>query len=229
MNKPFLKAGYIGIMLVLTSVVLMSVNPVKAVRLPEGFFTPVVAFEFLRTDAEVYDLFGSEVNDGRDRFVSGMRLGTYVDFFYMVVYTVFLLLFSGLCRRITGSGWFLISGIIAWFVFFSDFGENMQLLSIMSKLQSGDFSNELAMLNLLTWAKWGGLSAFFISLIPFLRNSGRFGRAISVFSLISALTGAAAFVNRSFLNEIYVLTVVLIFVLLIVFSFIYAAGELIEN
>lgn len=229
MNKPFLKAGYIGILLVLTSVVLMTVNPVKAVRLPEGFFTPVVAFEFLRTDAEVYALFGSEVNDGRDKFVASMRLGTYVDFFYMVVYTVFLLFFSGLCRGITGSGWFLFSGIISWCVFFSDFGENMQLLSIMSKLQSGDFSNELVMLNLLTWAKWGGLSAFFISLIPFLRKSGRFGRVISVFSLISALSGAAAFVNRSVLNEIYVLSVVWIFVMLIIFSFIYKAGELIEK
>ena len=64
----------------------------------------------------------------------------------------------------------------------------------------------------------------FISLIPFLRKSGRFGRTISVFSLISALTGAAAFADRSFLNEIYVLSVVLIFAMLIIFSFIYTAG-----
>jgi len=229
MNKPFLKAGYIGILLVIISVVLVAVNPSGGVKLPQGFFNPVVALEFMRTETEVYDLFGYGVPGDQGKLVSGMVLGTYIDFFYIVVYTVFLLFFSGVCRRITGSGWFIFTGLISWCVFFSDFGENIQLLSIMAKLPSGDFSNELEMLKFLTWAKWGGLSALFISLIPYLRSSGGFGRAISVISLLSALTGLAAFMHRSLLNEIYVLSIAVIFAMLIIFSFIFRDGGLSEK
>jgi len=225
MKKPFLKAGYCGIILIIVSVVLLYVNPSKAGKLPRGFFNPVVAFEFIRTEAEVYDLFGGMGSVGHDKVVSGMVTGTYIDFLYMAVYTLFLLIFAEVCRRITGSKWFLFSGFIAICILISDFGENLQLLSIMSKLQSEDFGRNLSLLNFYTWAKWGGLSALFISLVPFLRKSGFSGRIISVTSLISAVIGSAAFLNRSALNEIYVLSIAVIFIMLIIFSFTFILAE----
>jgi hypothetical protein len=97
----------------------------------------------------------------------------------------------------------------------------MQMLAIMNNLASGDFSAELYRLNIFTWAKWGGLTAVFISLIPFLRNSGVFGRIVSVIILLSGISGSAAFLQRSVINEIYVLSIALIFLLLIIFSFTY--------
>jgi len=221
MNKPFLKAGYIGILLVVVSIALLAVNPSKAKKLPQGFDTPVVAFEFIRTEAEVYDLFGHDQSEDQMKIVNGMKTGTYIDFFYITVYSVFLLIFTSVCRRITSSKWFLFSGFIVLCICISDIFENIQLLSIMAKLTAGGFSSELVLLNFFTWAKWGGLTALFISFIPFLRNSGRFGRVISVVSLLSALAGTAAFLNRSVVNEIYVLSIAVIFIMLIIFSFIF--------
>jgi hypothetical protein len=71
----------------------MAVNPSKAVKLPDGFFTPVIAFEFLKTEAEVYDLFGREASTVRDKILTDMRMSTKSDFIYIIIYTSFLLLF----------------------------------------------------------------------------------------------------------------------------------------
>jgi len=218
-KKPFLKTGYCGIVLIAASLLLIAVNPVKGGKLPQGFFNPVVAFEFMKTGAEVNELFGNDISGGNGGFIRSMERGTYLDFFYMLVYTTFLLLFSGVCRRITDKNWYVFSIIIVLCVLRYDFGENIQLLEIMAKLPSGDMTAELGQLNFFTWAKWFGLNAAFISFIPFLRKAGGFGRIISVVSLLSAITGAAAFFNRSFLNEIYVLSITFIFILLIIFSF----------
>lgn len=219
MNKPFLKAGYIGLLLIAVSIVLLFVNPSKGVKLPQGFVTPVVAFEFISSTAEVYDLFGYTLADFNGEMVVKMRAGTLIDFFYMLVYTIFLCYICLACNRITGEKWFFLSGVIAILICLSDYGENVQLLSIMSKLSSGNFENEVGLLHYFTWAKWGGLSAVFISFIPFLRKSGFMGRVISLVSLISALAGSAAYIHRSVLNELYVLSIALIFIMLITFSF----------
>ena len=219
MKKPFLKAGYIGLSILILSVILISVNPSGGGRLPGGFFTPVVAFEFIKTSAEVVDLFGDAASGVQAETISGMKLGTYIDFIYMLFYTTFLFYFSMLCKRVTGEKWFISGGVIALFVLAADFSENIQLLSIMEKLHSGGFENELDLLKYFTWAKWGGLSALFISLVPFLRRSGIFGRVISVVILISAVTGSAAYLYRSVLNEIYVICIAVVFLMLFIFSF----------
>jgi len=229
MKKPFLKAGYCGILLLIISAAIIAVNPAKAGKLPHGFFNPTVAFEFIRTETEVYDLFGHIPSEENMKVVNSIENGTYLDFFYMAVYAVFLLLFTEVCHHITGERWFYFSGFIVLGVFLADFGENMQLMSILVKLPAGDFRGELTRLNFFTWAKWGGLTALFISFIPFFRYAGRFGRGIAVFSLFSAVTGAAAFMHRSILNEIYVLSIAVIFIMLIVFSFIFILKDQPDN
>lgn len=225
MEKPFMKAGYAGIAVILVSIILMAVNPPKAVRLPGGFFTPVVAFEFIKTESEVYDLFGHDDTPARAGLVREMEVGTYVDFFYMAVYSLFLLLVAFTCRRLTGERWFLSGSFIVLFILLSDFGENIQLLAVMSRLSSGGFGAELVRLNYLTWAKWGGLTCLFISLIPFFRRSGGLGRSISLISFLSAIIGAMAFLHRSFLNEVYVLSIAVIFIMVIIFSFTYTVRD----
>lgn len=51
MNRPFIKAGIVGLLVIVMSIVLLAVFPSKAVRLPDGFFTPIIAFEFIETKA----------------------------------------------------------------------------------------------------------------------------------------------------------------------------------
>lgn len=224
LKKPFMKTGYFGIILILSSLVLIAVNPLKGGKLPDGFYNPVVAFEFIKTEPEVYALFGRDTSD-QGGFISSMERGIYIDFVFMCVYSIFLLLFAGVCRRLEDSGWFIFSMFIVLCIYRADFGENIQLLTILTNLEAGGFSSELGQLHTFTWAKWGGLSVFFISLIPFLRKSGVFGKIISFTFLFSAITGSAAFFYRSVLNEIYVLSVEMIFVMLVIFCFNYTISQ----
>lgn len=208
-----------GILLILSSAALIAVNPLKGGKLPSGFFNPAVAFEFLKTEPEIYDLLGHDTPAAPGGFIQSMETGLYVDFVYMCVYTIFLLMFAGVCRRMSDSGWYILSMCVVLCIYRADFGENIQLLTIIKNLDAGGFSEELGQLYTFTWAKWGGFSAFFISLIPYLSKAGIFGKIISVTALLSALTGLAAFLNRSILNEIYVLSIGTIFVMLVIFCF----------
>jgi len=51
MNRPFLKVGYVGLLVIIMSVTLVIIFPSKASKMPDGFFTPIIAFEFIQTKA----------------------------------------------------------------------------------------------------------------------------------------------------------------------------------
>ena len=54
---PILIARSIGVCLAICAIVLMLINPQPENNLPEGFFTPIIAFEFIQTPAEVVQFF----------------------------------------------------------------------------------------------------------------------------------------------------------------------------
>lgn len=221
MKRMFTHAGYIGIAVLLISTVLIGINPTKAGTLPEGFMTPIIAFEFIGSEQEVLDLFGHEAGQARDVLVHKIDLGNTMDFAYMLAYASFLALFSFICFKESGKKWFIVPIVLSAVVLGADALENVQLLSITAKIAAGGYSAELARLHICTWIKWGGLAAIFVSLIPFLWLDGIFGKIISGISAVAAAAALSAFMSRGVLNEIYGLLVALVFVLLIVFSFTY--------
>lgn len=215
----FRYAWYTGASVILISIILLVSGPQKAVQLPAGFITPVIAFEFIETRTEVLDLFGHMPSQECTGLISAMDRTNKIDFIYMLAYTAFLAVFSAACAKSTGSRWFIVPAFIALVVLGADAAENIQLLMITSGLDTKDISHELMRLHIFTWIKWGGLSVIFLSLIPFMKNNGIYGRIIIVVSLCTACTGAAAYFHRSFLNEVFALMTVLMFIMLIVFSF----------
>ncbi|HPS59178.1 MAG TPA: hypothetical protein PK514_13820 [Spirochaetota bacterium] len=219
MNR-FRYAWYTGAAVILISIILLVSGPQKADRLPAGFYTPVVAFEFIETHAEVLDLFGNTPSTERTGLAAAMDRTNRIDFLYMLGYTAFLVIFSAACCRNTGSRWCFLSISIALIVLAADAAENIQLLAITAKIDTPDMSLELLLLHIFTWIKWGGLSAVFLTLIPYMINRGIYGRIITAVSLCTAFSGTAAFLHRSIMNEIFALMSAVIFVMLIVFSFI---------
>lgn len=223
--RPFLKNAVLGVVLVITSLWLNRVFPSDAPSLPAGFSTPIIAFEFVQTDDEVRRLFGVVGTDWDREFSERMDAGNRIDFFYMVLYSLFLSLFSITCANISGRKFFLAGAFLAILSLFADFMENVQLLGISAALPAGPFERELIRLYAYTWLKWGALAFTFLTLTPYFFRGGVFAKAIALSNITCCILGVFAFFHRSVFNELFALSVALVFVLMILYSFTCKTGD----
>jgi len=221
MNRPFLFAGLIGVTVVAMSIVLLCVFPSRLPAMPRGFVTPIIAFEFVRTVDDVQLIFGPENSPQRLEIINAMDLGNKLDYIYMVLYAAFLAVFSLTCVRVGRNRLFYIPACIAALVLAADALENVQLLAITANLESMDIETYLTRLHGLTWVKWAGLAVIFLFLVPYFINGGLFPKIIAVAAVVCALLAAGAFVHRSVLNELFGAMTAIIFLLIIIYSFVY--------
>jgi len=220
MKRPFLAAGFIGIAVIVMSIILMGVYPPRSPSLPTGFFTPIIAFEFIDSPEEVYRLFGEKNSPERQEMVRAMDWGNRLDFIYMLLYSLFLFFFSKQCSRETGNKIFYLGAVMSIVVLTGDFMENLQLLKITSTLDEGTFEGELMALKIFTWQKWAGIATIFFILIPYFIRGKVFAKIIAFWGCGVCFTGVMACLERSIVNEIFSLSVAVMFLLMIVYSFI---------
>ena len=213
--------GFIGVALIAMCLILLAVFPAKAPQLPEGFFTPIIAFEFIQTPAEVYLLFGHQGTAQRQMMVHTMDLGNRLDFIYMVLYSGFLAAFCLKVSQQTQHRLYIAGAVIAAVVLLGDFLENLQLLGITANLGTGDFLGELERLRLFTWQKWGGLCLVFAVLVPYFIKGRLFSKIIAAWAALTVITGITAFWNRSIINEVFSLFTAVMFVLMITYCFVH--------
>ncbi len=218
MRRPFIKSGIVGILLILSSLILLKVFPSRAPKLPDGFFTPILAFEFAVTSQEVENLFGQPQSSFRDAMITAMDLGNRLDYIYMVLYASFLFGFSITCARLKRNSYYYWAALVSILALIGDALENVQLLGITGKLAEGGFERELQLLYYFTWLKWGGLALIFLILIPYFFQGGLTGKLIAVVGLITVLLAILSFINRSALNEFYSLSVAFMFLLMIIYA-----------
>jgi hypothetical protein len=221
MNRPFIKSGTIGLLVFVMSIILMTVFPHKAPSMMEGFVTPIIAFEFVQTPQEVNQLFGPEDSAVRQDMIAAMDLGNRLDYIYMCLYAAFLLLFSLGVVKVTGKKGYYLGAILALVVLAGDSLENVQLLRITSKLATQNFENELRWLHYFTWLKWGGIAVIFLVLLPYFIRGRAYSKVIALVGVVSFLLAILSFIHRSFLNEIFALSVAVMFILMIIYSFVY--------
>jgi hypothetical protein len=226
-SKPFLKPGFTGLLMVAMSIGLLAVFPTKAPNMPNGFVTPIIAFEFIETRAEVVAMFTQTDNAGRESInapmLAAFDLGNRLDYLYMVLYSGFLMMFSLTCAKLSGKKYFYVAAVLSLFVLACDALENIQLLGITAYLRScmmmGDLEALLVNLSRFTWMKWGGIAAIFLILAPWFLRGGKFSKTIGLFGIASAGFGLAAFVHRPVVTEIFGLSVVLTFLMMIGYCF----------
>ncbi len=219
MTRPFKRIAYIGFAVIVMSIVLLIAFPSEAPWLMDGFFTPIIAFEFIETPLEVQQMFGPMNSPERENMVRAMDLGNRLDFVYMIIYSLFLFTFSVKCAKERKNGLFYLGAFLAIVALTGDFLENLQLLGITSKLDSGDFGAELRYLKMFTWLKWGGISLVFLILTPYFIKGNLYSKIVGVLACLPFILGILAWLNRSVLNELFALSAALMFILLIVYCF----------
>lgn len=224
MKRPFVLAGIIGVVMLAFLVALIAFFPAKANRLPDGFFSPIIAFEFVQTPQEVAAMFRAPDGTVLNGLVDTMNAINKLDFIYMVLYSMFLLVFAVSVARHSARPLFHVAAGLALVVLISDFGENLQLLAITDKIETGGFEIELVRLHILTWIKWGGIAVIFVLLFPWFIKGRAFSRLIGFIGILSFLLGVAAFLHRSVLNELFSFSVGLMFLLMVIYCLVYRRG-----
>ena len=221
MNKPFMKIGFLGLLVIGMSIVLLIVFPSKAPWMMDGFSTPIIAFEFVQSQSEVYRLFGLTDSPDQLSMIKAMDFGNRLDYIYMVLYTSFLFFFSFVCAKNTGQKCYYAGSMLSFVILVADALENIQLLRITAKFASQDFGKELSLLHCFTWIKWGGITVVFLILAPYFFKGRSYSKVIAAIGISSFILSILAYLNRSVLNELLGLSVALMFPMMIVYSFIY--------
>ncbi|RLD65922.1 MAG: hypothetical protein DRI95_07625 [Bacteroidetes bacterium] len=158
-NRPFITAGYVGIILILLGLFLMSTFPKYVPYMADGFQTPVIFFEFVQTVEETQQMFG--MTNGLlpdDNLIQKMDYGNKIDFIYALVYSLFLFLFAQKLVKISGKKFYTAVMVLAVIAFVFDCLENIKLITITENIESGSYQNELETLIVLTWIKRGALA-----------------------------------------------------------------------
>ncbi len=221
MDKPFIKIGFLGIVVLIIGITLNFIFPDKLSKSVSKFKTPIIAFEFAETPEDIYDIFQVvESKITEKQYVKSMNTGNYIDFVYLLVYSVFLFLFSLKIAKITKSKYYYIVAIFAVLAFIGDIFENLQLLSITSKLESGNFIENLQYLKIFTWLKWTSLALVFWLLFVYFIDSKSFFKYASFLSLIPFILCVISYFKHSII-EFFVLSIAVMFIFLIIFSFAY--------
>lgn len=179
-------ASLLGITTLLLAVIMLFTFPSRA-DLPDGFRTPIIAFEFARSEADLSYLAGTSSASQRNRQMmdAGHQWDMAFPFAYGGFIAMLLLHMQSRGHRISLLGIPLALAIIPF-----DIHENLVLLNITSALAAASPVTELlAQLHTATWLKWAALGASIAVLAICLFRAREFLFAVVAFA--AALSVAA--------------------------------------
>lgn len=209
-DRLFFISGLLGIGALAMTLILALIGPRETGPLPPGFITPIMAFEFARSEAEVYQLFEPE------GAAAAMDRVNRWDFLYMTLYSAFLGTFALAAARRAGRPVFYVAAAMAVIILFADAMENLQLLGLTFRisLDGGSLTTTLERLHVYTWLKWGGLAVYFLLLAPYFRGLSGPWRWVWVAALLPAALAVVALLSRGLANELMAVSIGLLFLLL---------------
>lgn len=216
-NNPFRVAVFFGILLFLTGVLILFFNPLPQNNLPKGFYSSILAFEFIHTNAEVIRFF--EVNELPD-YLYKFNMVNAIDYFFMVFYSLFLTSFSFAVFKITKTKWMFVAMFFSLLAWPSDLFENIQIGKIANNIY-GNNDQSLYLLNIFTWIKWGSIASSLIIISNYFMQKLFFNMLVFSCSILAFIFCCISFFHRSIANELMGLFVMLSFLLLFIYSIAY--------
>jgi hypothetical protein len=157
-THPFAKIGMLAFPMLFFMVLMEMFFPKLQHEVYQSF---IIAFEFARTPGDLHSLF-SGFNAGTFKNVD---IGNYLDFGFMIIYTLFLVLFFNKAAKTFEKKWLLAGIPFSLIVLLADFVENIFLLKITGiyspEIADSELIPLLGKLHFFTWIKWGGLAIIF--------------------------------------------------------------------
>ncbi len=213
-DRSFFVSGIFGTGALAMTLFLSIIGPRAVGPLPAGFITPIMAFEFAESEAEVCRLFEPQGS------AAAMDRVNRWDFLYMTLYNLFLATFALAVAHRTGRRYFYLPAVLALVILFADAQENVQLLGLTYRMEldGGSLTATLGRLHFYTWLKWGGLALYFLLIAPFFRGLVGGWRWVWIAALLPGALAAVAYLNRGLPNELMALSIGLMFLLLTVYA-----------
>jgi len=179
----FISSALFGLATIVLAIIMLFTFPMSA-ELTEGFRTPIIAFEFAKTEADLSFLSGSSELNRLNR--ESMDAGHQWDMFFPFAYAGFIaLMLLKLARGGQGFAW--LGVLFALLIIPFDLNENQTLLQITAALEhSSSVEILLQELHTATWLKWGaiGISVAVLA-FGFLANKEYSSAALSALTALS--------------------------------------------
>jgi hypothetical protein len=144
----------------------------KTTPLPQGFWTPILALEFAKTEVDLAFLTGNGHGNPAESMRAEMKRGQKIDMVFPFAYAGLLALYLlRFARAGVKSAW--IGLVIALAIIPADLGENLVIFDILSALDNQQtLSALLPALHSATWLKWWSIcfAAGFVAFGAFRRQ-----------------------------------------------------------
>lgn len=128
---------------------------------PIGYNSSILAFEFVRNTDELKEV----LTPLSPEQLTSLDRVNYVDFGFMIAYSLILFLFARRLALEFSSVIIKIALFLPLFILLSDLAENLQLLHLSQLFVEGSeeyYDIHIAQLKLYTWMKWGSLAIYFL-------------------------------------------------------------------
>lgn len=217
-SRPFLKIGILGLLL-LPFLFLIDLFSPEATKIPQGYSSSIVAFEFASSQSELEEVLGAltlqEVLD-MDRI-------NYVDFGFMLIYGIFLFLFISRYGEEEKASFLLKA---RWFVPIAvlfDLLENFQLLKLNSiDINASNVEGSIQLLSFFTWIKWLLLAALISGVGWVMLRKKGVQIVVGIMLCIPVLLGLlAVFTKARSLENSFASLVFLGFAILFIYCFVH--------
>lgn len=157
-SRPYRRTILCGILMIPFVVLMNSYSPPKE-KIPQGYGSSILAFEFASDKGEADEVF-QPLTTGE---VAGLDRINYIDFGFMIMYGLFLFTFMSQSGELFGSTLLHYGKWIAPVIVIADVIENIQLLDLSAAYSTSQPYSETALLLLaiFTWTKWLSLAVAF--------------------------------------------------------------------
>jgi hypothetical protein len=215
-SHPYAKIGLLAIPGIVLTFLMENYFPEFR---PEGYPNFIVAFEFANSHKDL-NLLLSPLAPAE---IKSIDTGNYIDFIFMIIYSLFLLLFFRKAYKIH-SNRFLLAGIpLSILILAADFYENILLLEITDTYSKNGIvvglQPILDQLQIVTWVKWGGLAIAFFLLFFILIRKNTFSKIAAVSCLLPLIQGVLFWIAPLFTITGFTLSVFGAFAVLFFYSF----------
>lgn len=124
-----------GLLVLIISIIIFPMFP-QEMAMPNGFDTPVYAFEFAQSQSDLIAIFGGSDDPHRPERILAMDQGNRLDFVYMAIYSAFIASFFYARHKKDSKSVWLVFTFLGLLAGIADVFENLILLGITADLDS---------------------------------------------------------------------------------------------